>query len=435
MLEQVNNFEQEIEFVVGFAGSGKSTELSKRANNTTLVVVPTHKAASVLMGKGVENVYTIHATLGLVPTLNQNYVPGKQKMQRLKRVGNTDLADISAIFIDEFGMIPQYIMDLLLEVLPDTTKVTVFGDPYQLPPVDGEPIDPLIYTNNITELTTQYRAEAPEVVETFMRFMSYIKDGSEHNLKMNPAIKHGTLKGFNPMTDRVLAYTNARVASLNLEIADILEVSQEYYHNDDLIANQINCLFKTELALSEDSAEILFPNCISKGRLMDTQELIKQAKKTMRDIEKYNTLKFLCNYEECLIMIEDTTYAIYYDIDHYATQQRLKADIDQRQSFLYNNYTIPEDVTLKEWCYKNKSKEGVKERGQAWSHYIAHSSLVFNLQRPWATTVHKAQGSEFSTVYIAQEDIKKSIRQDYYMDYARLMYVALSRAIKEVVIV
>jgi len=49
--------------------------------------------------------------------------------------------------------------------------------------------------------------------------------------------------------------------------------------------------------------------------------------------------------------------------------------------------------------------------------------------------VHKAQGQEFSRVFIAQDDIKGIIRGKYYLKYARLMYVALSRAIHKVVIV
>ncbi len=178
MLEQVSNFDQEIEFVVGFAGSGKSTELAKRANKKTLVVVPTHKAAAVLMSKGVENVFTIHAVLGLVPTLNQNYVPGKQRMQKLKKVGSVDLSSIADIFIDEYSLINQEILDMLLDVLPAQANVTVFGDSSQLPTVDGEPIDPLVYTDNITKLTIQYRAEAPAVIETFMRFQNYIEEGT-----------------------------------------------------------------------------------------------------------------------------------------------------------------------------------------------------------------------------------------------------------------
>jgi len=432
MLELVSNFEQEIKFITGFAGSGKSTKLAELATKTTLILTPTHKAAAVLMAKGVENVYTIHATLNLVPTLNQNFDPRKgHRMQKLKRIGSTDLDSIEEVFIDEFSMINQEILDLLLEVLPASTKVTVFGDPYQLPPVDGEAIDPLIYTDVIEELSTQYRAEAPEVVETFMRFMNYIKDGRGPDLSMNPAIKHGTLKGFNPLTDRVLAYTNKRVNELNNEVADILEVQREFYHLDDLIANQINCIFISD---TDKELQMLFPNCISKGKLMEKKKLEDIAHQTVKDIIKYNN-KHHTNYESGIIKIEDKYYTIYYDRDHYHTQKRLKAEVEKWQAYVYNNNEVPEDMKLKDWCYHNKGAEGVRERGKAWSHYIAHSNLVFSLQRPWATTIHKSQGSEFSTVYIAQTDIKKSIRQGYYMNYARLMYVALSRAINKVVII
>jgi len=136
-----------------------------------------------------------------------------------------------------------------------------------------------------------------------------------------------------------------------------------------------------------------------------------------------------------VIKIGEKFYDIHYDIDHYHTQKRLKAEVEKWQAHVYNNNDIPDDIQLKDWCRENKEEIGVRERGQAWSHYIAHSNLVFNLQRPWATTIHKSQGSEFKTVYIAQSDIKRSIRQGYYIEYARLMYVALSRAINKVVIV
>ncbi len=437
MLEIVSNFDQEIKFITGFAGSGKSTRLAELADSKTLVLTPTHKAASVLMDKGVSNVYTIHATLKLVPTLNQNYNPLKNhKMQKLKQIGSTDLESIKDVFIDEFSMIPQDVLDLLLEVLPASAKVTVFGDPFQLPPVDGEQIDPLIYTDDIEELTVQHRAEAPEVVETFMRFMTYIKTGDNNsNLRMNPAIQHGTLRGFNPLHDRALAFTNKRVNELNDEIAEVLEIRKEFTHLDDLVANSIDCIFVNDIMVTEDFAQTLFPNCISKGKLMEQKKLEDQANKAMIDIHKYGTGKFLGHYEEGLIRINDKTYAITYDRDHYHTQKALKAEVDKWQSYIYSNYDIDEDEKLKDWCYANKGEKGVKERGQAWSHYIAHSNLVFNLQRPFATTIHKSQGSEFKTVYIAQTDIKRAIRSGYYLNYARLMYVALSRAINKVVLV
>jgi len=435
MLEQVSNYDQEIEFVIGFAGSGKSTELSERADTKTLVLTPTHKAAAVLIRKGVENVYTIHSTLKLVPTLNQNYVPGKHRMQKLKQIGSTDLSKIKNVFIDEFSMINQEILDLLLEVLPAECKVTIFGDPYQLPPVTGLVIDPIVYTENITELTTQHRAEAPEVVETFMRFMNYIKNGKEMDLKLHSDIKKGSIKTFNPETDRVLAYTNAKVLELNTQIAKHLGLPEEFSVNENLMVNGIDCTFNGIDWSKTILAQQLFPNCISKGKLMGEQELQTQAAKTMADISKWGTDKIIRQYKQTIVTIDDTPYVINYDPNHYATQQRLKADVDKWQTHVYEKNDIPADTKLAYWCGQNKNAPGVKERGRAWSEYIAHSNLVFNLQRPFATTVHKSQGSEFSTIYIAQEDIKRAIYKGYYKTYAILMYVSLSRAINKVVII
>lgn len=429
MLEQVSNYEQEIKFITGFAGSGKSTKLVEKANPKTLILTPTHKAAAVLIRKGVENVYTIHSVLKLVPTINENYIPGKHRMQRLKQIGGTDLSKIHTVFIDEFSMINVEIMDLLLSVLPESTKITVFGDPYQLPPVDGEAIDPLFYTDNIEELTVQHRAEAPEVVDTFMRFMRYIKDGKGDDLRFHPAIKHGDLKDFNPDTDRALAFTNARVLEINNEIAGILNLPTEFSNGEALIANQIDCiLINSKEALNGK----IYPQCISKGKLMSGDKLGIAVTKIENDIEKYNTQ---IPYPLSTIEIDGIKHSIYYDKNHYATQKKLKAEVDKWQSYVYQVNNIPEDIQLKNWCRDNKTAKGVKERGRAWSEYMAHGSLVFNLQRPFATTIHKSQGSEFSTVYVAQGDIKKSIRNGYYMQYARLMYVALSRAINKVVII
>jgi len=431
MLEQVSNFDQYIKFITGFAGSGKSTKLVELVSKTPnyLVLVPTHKAADVLFSKGIERVYTIYSVLKLVPTLNENYNPTKnQKIQRLKQIGNIDLLDVTDVYIDEFSMISQDILDMLLNVLPASANVTVLGDPFQLPPVSGELIDPLIYTDDIEELTTQHRADAPEVVETFMRFMEYIKTAdSSISLVLNSAIKKGTLEGFNPDTDRALAFTNKRVQELNAEIAEILNLPEQYSIGEALVANGIDC----KLHSNELGGTQIFPSCISKGKLMTKDKLQLASIATLRDIEKYNT--DLSNYGRLAISIDDEIYTIYYDINHYQTLKKLKGDVDYAQAYIYKTHDIPDDMSLKEWCSANRHAKGVKERGKAWSKYIAHQNLVFSLQRPFATTVHKSQGSEFSTVYIDQEDMKLAIKPRYYMQYARLMYVALSRAINKVI--
>ena len=101
---------------------------------------------------------------------------------------------------------------------------------------------------------------------------------------------------------------------------------------------------------------------------------------------------------------------------------------------LINTYNLPEDIILKDWCRHNRN-DHTRARGKAWGTFLGHTNLVFDMRRPFATTVHKSQGSEFSTVYIDQNNIKKSIRGGHYEQYARLMYVALSRAMQKVVII
>lgn len=428
--EVVSNYSQEIQFITGFAGSGKSTELASRATEDTLVLTPTHKAADVLVGKGIKNVYTIHSTLKLVPTINENFRKG-QKLQRLKKIGSTDLSGIKQVFIDEFSMINVEILDMLLQVLPETTKVVVFGDPYQLPPIDGEPIDPLMYTDSINNLTTQHRAEAPEVVETFMRFMNYIKDGSEQNLKMNPAIEHGTLEGFNPDTDRILAYTNARVLQLNDKASRVLNLPLEFVDGEQLLVSNIlvNWVDNTDLKYTPP---MVYPTCISKGSFMEGDDLQKAILKTEQDMRKYNINP---QYPITTILVDECEFEIYYDTNHYANTKLLKGEVEYWQDYVVKKHKVPKEVKLAQWCRDNRDADGVKERARAWSEFLNHQNYVFDLRRPFATTVHKAQGSEFSTVYIDQNDMKKSIKRGYYEQYARLMYVALSRAINRVVLI
>lgn len=420
----VLNYEQPIKFITGFAGSGKSTRLSSMATNTTMVLVPTHKAAGVLIRKGVKNVYTIHAVLKLVPTINQDFRKG-QKMQRLKQVGATDLSAITDVFIDEYSMISYEILDVLLTVLPTDTKVTIFGDPYQLPAIEGTQIDPYFYTEDIEELTIQHRAEAPEVVETFMRFMEYIKRPSNANLRLNPKILHGSLTTFNPETDRALAYTNDKVIAIN----NIIAKDKTFSDGDILSLNGMDCVFLDQLY----AELVLYPACMSKGKIMEEPKRSKEADRYTNDIRKYNT--DLSPYQTGVVEVEGQEYSIYYDIDYHNTHKRLKKAVEDAQHLVVAYHNLAPDVRVSEWCKDNRGEMHVRERGKAWSDYIAHSNLVFDLRWPYATTVHKAQGSEFDTIYLAHDDIKLSIKNDYYDTYARLMYVALSRAIKQVIII
>ncbi len=228
---------------------------------------------------------------------------------------------------------------------------------------------------------------------------------------------------FNPDTDRILAYTNQRVIELNNMVAD----NKPFQVDDILIANSIYCLF-TEA----EFCPTLYPSCISKGELMEGNKLIKAAKKATEDIVKYRTN--LGMYKQATIDIDDDSYLIYYDPDHYATEKRLKVDVEKYQKAVIQHHNLSAETNVPKWCAQNRGQKFVSERGKAWSKYLAHRNYVFNLARPYATTVHKAQGSEFSKVFIDANDIAKA--KPFSMDtYNRLMYVACSIAIEEVIFI
>ncbi len=407
-------YEQDTEFVTGFAGSGKSTVLAKRANPLTLVLVPTHKAALVLQNKGIENVYTIHAVLKLVPSINENF---RKKMKtRLKKVGTTDLSEITDVFIDEFSMIPLAIFDHLMSVLPEKAKVTIFGDPYQLPPVEGEPIDPW---EPIEELNVQYRSKNLSGTNQFMAFMRAIRDDTKPP-PFNPPITQNWEKLFDSNTDRILAFTNKRVIELNNKVS-----TSDSFNIDEVLT--MNGIFVENILA--DFKPYIYPTCVEKGKLMEEGKLVKKANDTTQNIQRYNTQ--LGMYHQATIRLDDKEYLIYYDPDHYATEQRLKKDVEKYQKAVIEHHELGQDVNVPIWCKENRGKKFVMERGKAWSKYLAHTNYVFNLARPYATTVHKAQGSEFRAVFIDINNMKKAI-QFGPNQYMRLMYVAISRAQEQV---
>ncbi len=411
-------YEQDTEFVLGFAGSGKSTELAKRATKKTLILVPTHKAASVLFNKGLEHVYTIHSVLKLVPSINENF---KKKMTtKLKQIGSTDLSEITDIFIDEFSMINAEILDLLMASLPDSAKVTIFGDPYQLPPVTGDKIEPW---EPITELTTQHRSKNIRGTKIFMSFMESIRDYSATPV-FSYVIDNKWTEKFNPESDRVLAYTNKRVIQLN----NMLEDNKEFYYNEILSINGIPME-----NVVEDYKPRIYPSCISKGVLMSGQELIKASTTATNDINKYRTN--LQMYKTMMVKTElGDTYLIYFDPNHYETEQRLKKDVESWQMKVIKDNNLAKEINIPTFCRENRKAPGVYERGKAWSKYLAHTNYVFNVTRTHATTIHKAQGSEFSKVFIDMDNIKIANKINPEM-YKRLMYVATSRSIDEIIFI
>lgn len=392
-----------IKYTTGYAGTGKSTELlellGKLPTASSIVLAPTHKALNRLRQSTDTKIElkTIHSLLGWIPGINENatHVAHIDTVIKLDK----EIDAYTDIVIDEAGMMSE---DMLMQITSnleelnnyETDHVTLhlFLDPFQLLPVKGIQIqtDPETTTN----LTTQHRAESPDVVSLFTKFVDYLQGTNVDDLttpESNNVIYKQDIRGFEK-GDRLLAYTNAAVGLYNKQIAKHMNITS--YIGEE----------------------------VQLGNMTDTVIVDSYVTPSLAE------LTFL--YENNLLMMQNS------QINKNFLQESLKALLDNKNiKFISShNKTIPVLEGIGEaHSIRNKAKEAaIKNRKKFVEVYAL--GRAFTMDYTFASTVHKSQGSEFSRVWIAKGDIQKSIFQGSYKNYARLMYVAISRAKKKIYI-
>jgi len=119
--------------LAGYAGTGKSTlaKMIAAECGRTVYLAYTGKAANVLRDKGCANVSTIHAAI-------YDYVGDDESGNPMFENGGSgvDLRKADLVIVDEFSMLPrELVRDLEAS---GAKKILYLGDPFQLPPVNGE---------------------------------------------------------------------------------------------------------------------------------------------------------------------------------------------------------------------------------------------------------------------------------------------------------
>lgn len=394
-----------INYTTGYAGTGKSTELLKLVNSvnkeTSVVICPTHKAIKRLADSPnfpLIEIKTIHSLLGWIPAINENAT----------QIGHIDVTvklskpidTYTHIIIDEGGMMSE---DMLTEITSkleeandfetDHITIDIFLDPYQLLPVKGKQIqiDPLTTRN----LTMQHRAESPDVVRLFTKFVNYIEGTNSRDLKLESSenvIFLNKISEFNPDTDRLLAYTNYCVGYYNKLIAKLLNVTT--YVGQDVQLGNVPGLFNVEEFYSPSIEELLMAYECGSLKLQNSAINKKFLEYSLQALIDCKDIEFIISNEQLIPVI--------IGIDN-SSQIRKQAKIKAME----NKHNF-------KWVYA--------------------LDRAFTMDYSFASTVHKAQGSEFKRVFIVKDDMQKSILNNYYDTYARLMYVAISRAKEKVFI-
>ena len=390
-----------IKYITGYAGTGKSTHLIDLAHTvpyeSSIILAPTHKALKRLDGKTPLDLSTIHKFLGWIPGINEN-------AEELGHIDITikherEIQDITTVIIDEAGMMSEDMITQLISMYEiaydyETDGITLYLylDPYQLPPVRGVQIqtDPATTIN----LTTQHRAESRDVVALFTKFVEYLQHGG-NDLTLPASenvvyVKNTT--GFKE-GDRLLGYTNEVVGKFNTVIANRLGINS-YIGQEVQIGNLTST--HTIDSIIEPDVEMLV-NLYEDGNLymQDMQVNRKFVFESMKAMVDHKDISF--------ININGKVLPVIFGIGK-ANEARKKARV-----------------------------AAIEDRRQFKNVYALNRA--FTVDYTFASTVHKAQGSEFDRVWIAKGDLLKATRNNNFKMYARLIYVALSRARKEVFII
>lgn len=407
-----------IEYITGYAGTGKSTALLKQLTtiagkdkDDTIVLCPTHKAAHRLLPKipfGIE-IKTIHSLLGWIPAINEN----AEKIEHIDIVAKTDrkIEEYNTFIIDEGGMMSEEMfMELVAKIEDarnfdtDGIKIYVYLDPYQLLPVKGRQIQ--LDEDFTTKLTTQHRAESPDVVALFTKFVEFLEGTNAKDLKIDfseNVKKVSTTEAvqlFDITKDRLLAYTNEVVGWYNKEIS-IYNGIQSFVGQYVQLGSNPDLVYVEDMI---DKSSVVLSDVIT--WYLDSELLLQNSKVSTKYMElEFSTLLKLDGVEFAKVAINGTTKIVPVVLG------------------IYNAYSLTKQIK----AAAIKDKKNYK--------FIYALNKAYTMDYKFASTVHKAQGSEFDAVFVDVNDIKKSILPNYYDTYARLMYVALSRAKKRVYII
>lgn len=348
-----------------------------------VMTATTNKAAEVLSLATKKDTCTIHSLLNLKVIEDIN--SGRTLLQKTR---NWKIIENTIIFIDECSMIDSDLYKIIHEGTKDC-KIIYVGDRCQLAPV-MEPISP-IYLQNMPfyELTEPMRNKGSKDLQNICsELRNNVLTQSFSQLKEIPGVID--VLDINQLEDKIkevftdpihkakiVAYTNSRVLDYN-EYIQKLRGNDQYTEGEFYVNNNATSL----------------KDATGRERMLSVEEVVM--------IKKI--------YPEEKILLNDVVI------------ECIPADIFSIRGKTFNRVNLPVDRNY------IKKLSNFFARNKRWVEYFKLKTFL-DIRPKDASTVHKAQGSTYDTVFIDLEDINKCTNSDM---VRRLLYVAFTRAKKNI---
>ena len=400
------------------AGTGKThiiTYLHNSLKANIIILAPTHKACEVINSKlGNKNCNTIHRFLNATEEIDE--ITGE-----ITFVMQSSSITDTIIIIDEASMVDKDMFNNFIE-LSKTNLIVFIGDAFQIPPVKESKSlvftlpNPLTLTKNMrstNSLSNHYLQKFRDGVERIGTTMINNIDKKNKNFILNQFSKKEDII--------ILAWTNSKVKYWNNLIREdlfndkIIDNLEKFYQGEKLVFSGYRPINKEIKYYSNDIVkikylkiqflDIKFPSCQhmtnsdEKGVGLDMKECNEKKKGGCKvcDIKSHKT--------------PSKSIKFYTIID--------QNDIVWNKSFDEDNKEIR--VILNE--YKHKALK-LKNKNVWKEYYSMKNQYDPELNYSYASTVHKAQGSAWNTVFVDINNIRFNKSMS---DNTRLAYTAVSR--------
>lgn len=414
-------------FITGPAGTGKTTSLAEvvewcNDNNIPNVVCAfTHKACDVLRTKLSKqaDIRTLHSFLKVKPCINEE-ADHKAKLQYTRQFGEPK--PVKLLIVDEFSMICDNDYARIGELQdPDYTglpqmKVLYIGDLNQLPPVNGPQviIPKKPYWIHLTEVHRQ--EEGNELIDVLVELNKMITgEVKPHYIEGNSNFirEADIIEAYKSEIDSViLCYTNEKVQEYNFALKGRIPIQFETHFSPTL-----HCYLDYEEEIDGCPSYInTFNSTVPLGSKYKTLEHLYDS--LMKEFEQIKIGQWWDKEERVSKIVPYVFGHFNYKIlREYLSNQATKINEKIKKEFKCN--------IVSQWAKDNPHHPLARKRAKAWRDFLVFDECVQCIDHSVAMTVHKSQGSTFSSVCVDGEDIAKCSSLDLRL---RLLYVAISRA-------
>jgi len=409
----------------GFAGVGKTFVTSKLVKEflardyKILLVSPTHKALAVarymLNAQDIRiNLRTLHSYLDI--SLHTDYLDGTKSWKRARDKGQLDYEkNLDILIVDESSMVDNELFGFLEENLAQhkLKSILFIGDRYQLPPVSNENEE-----NAVIHLSKQHTLR--EVVRQAQD--SYVKQIA---VELKNCIES---KDYLPLTQIFNAqkYKKLKIYDNQRDFLDTFTKKQEWWKNNKIVAafandtvDEFNRILRFKYWHDRDN--IVPQEDIIVGDTLVFNEGYKRIFQNSETIEVVNAKKYFHSEMELSYFVAKDKFG-----------RTFKA-IQPDDNNIYRDYL--KSLSTKAFSLKKYSSKN-DERKRLWRKYFAIKEDYADLKYKYASTIHKLQGSTYDESYIDLASIVGLTTNPEKIDLAyRLLYVAVTRARKDVVVV